>query len=185
MKRTDASGHSSNQYTEGNPSLGIPATVLGAEEMNQIQEELAKLVESAGLVVDQTGASETQVTEAIKIIVEDGGTNNGQLSILDGQSASDVTPLAALDKTKTKSAKMIIDIFRRDDSQSKNELFELAAIYDPEGDAWSLSFTSMGDDAGVSFSITALGQLQYASTTFGGLNYSGTLRVSHVKKLAI
>ena len=65
LKRTDADGHDSNRYTEGNPSLGVPATVVGAEEMNNIQEEIATTVEGAGLTVDQTGSSEGQLLQAI------------------------------------------------------------------------------------------------------------------------
>ena len=185
MKRTTADGHSSNTYTEGNPSLGVPATVVGAIEMNNIQEELALLVEASGLTVDQTGATLNQVTHAIGILQEQGGTINASQSVADAQAvAADVTALI-FDKTKTKSAKMLIDIHRRDDGQSSNELFEAAAIYDPEGDAWSLSFTSQGDDAGVVLSITGTGQIQYVSDSYGGANYAGTLRVSHVKKLAL
>ena len=40
---------------------------------------------------------------------------------------------------------------------------------------WVMSQTSQGDNAGVSFSITAMGQIQYLSTNLTGTNYSGKI----------
>lgn len=186
MKRIASDGHDNNTFTEGNPSLGVPATVVSAIWANNVQEELALLVEGAGLTVDQTGATLNQVLTAIGILQESGGTTNASMAIVDAQAAAaDVTAIPAFDKTKVKSAKMLVDVSRRDDGQNSNELFELSAIYDPEADTWSLNFTSQGDDAGVVFSITGAGQVQYVSDSYAGANYAGTLRVSHVKKLAL
>lgn len=185
MKRTDASGHALNLYSVGNPSLGVLPTVVGAEEMNNIQEELALLVEEAGLTVDQTGATLNQVQAAIKILIEAGGTVNGKMTLANNQTVTDVTVISAFDKTAVKSAKILVDLFRRDDVKSANQIYELYAVYDPEGDAWSLSYTAKGDDAEVTFSITSAGQIQYASTNFAGGNYSGDLRASHVQRLAL
>ena len=186
MKRTTADGHDSNSYTSGNPSLGIPATVVGADEMQNLQEEIALTVEEAGLTVDQTGVTKNQLQQAIKILIEGGGTTEAGMTLADNQAAAtDVTAIPAFDKTKTKSVSMLVDLFRRNDSKSANELYELCAIYDPEGDAWSLSFTSKGDDAAVVFSITSAGQIQYTSDAYAGTGYTGKLRVSHVKKISI
>lgn len=41
-----------NQFTEGNPASGIPATVLTAEFMNMIQAELVALAEGLGMTLD-------------------------------------------------------------------------------------------------------------------------------------
>lgn len=186
MLRTKAEANDNNMYSEGNPSLGIPATVVGALEMNNIQEEIALTVEEAGLTVDQTGATLNQLQQAIKILVDNGGSVNTSMSIVDNQSsAADVTALPVLDKTIVKSAKIYVDVFRRDDTQSANELYEIAAIYDPENDTWNLASVSQGDDAGITFSITTAGQLQYISSSYGGANYAGTFRISHIKKILL
>jgi len=185
MRRTVADGNVSNRYDSGNPSLGQAATVVSATACNLWQEEICNVIEGVGDTLDATGAQEDQLYIAIQKLLESGGTVNASMAIADAQAASDVTAIPAFDKLLTKSAKMLVDIHRRDDGQSSNELYELAAIYDPEGDAWSLTFTSQGDDAGVVFSITSAGQIQYVSDSYGGANYAGTLRVSHVKKLAL
>lgn len=44
MHRTDADGHSSNLFTDGNPSSGVEATVLDAAFMNAVQEELINAI---------------------------------------------------------------------------------------------------------------------------------------------
>lgn len=66
MKRIDNSTATvDNLFTEGNPSTATPATVLAAQWLNVIQEELANVVEAAGLTLDQTGADDTQLLQAI------------------------------------------------------------------------------------------------------------------------
>lgn len=55
MKRIDSFGSTpSNEWTEGNPATGTPATVVSADFMNIVQEELAYIVESAAISLDQT-----------------------------------------------------------------------------------------------------------------------------------
>jgi len=186
MRRTAAEGNDSGRYTEGNPSLGIPATVVGAIEMNNIQEEIVNVILDAGITLDATGSTEDQLLSALKEIMARGGTETA-MDLLDNQSsAQDVTAIPAFDKTEIKSAKVMVDVFRRDDGQHANELFELAAIYDPEDDDWNLFFTSQGqEDAGVVFSITAAGQIQYTSTSYAGTNYSGVLRATNLRKSRI
>lgn len=72
MKRIDAYGATlDNKFTSGNPVGGVPATRLSADFMNIIQEEIAGVVEAAGLTLDQgtsyeSGHDTTQLLEAIK-----------------------------------------------------------------------------------------------------------------------
>lgn len=50
MHRIDAAGYAAgNLFTDGNPSTGTPATVVDAAWLNDIQENLAQLVEVAGV----------------------------------------------------------------------------------------------------------------------------------------
>jgi hypothetical protein len=41
------------QFTEGSPTGGVPATVVSADWLNSIQEEIANVVESAGLTLEK------------------------------------------------------------------------------------------------------------------------------------
>lgn len=48
--KTDAPGATvNNEYTEGDPGTGVPATQVAADHLNMIQRELVALVEAAGL----------------------------------------------------------------------------------------------------------------------------------------
>jgi len=50
MKRTTAPGATvDNKYTDGDPSLGIIATDVRAEELNHIQEEISQVIEGFGV----------------------------------------------------------------------------------------------------------------------------------------
>ena len=185
MKRTDATGHASNLYTEGNPASGIPATVVGAEEMNNIQEELCNVVEAAGITLD--GEVFTQLLQGLNVLIAQGGggvstpnSPNKKLNILDNQS----TPvnLSGLVLDPAKYACVIIEyhVARRDDAKSAIEIGTLKIVYDPEGATYELfqeSTTPDGQtqDVGVTFDLTG-GQLRYASTNYGGANYTGFIR---------
>lgn len=67
MKRTDAPGHVANRYVGGNPLLGIAGTVIGPQELNNVQEELATFVEAMGLTLDPLDFS--QLRQAVRLFV--------------------------------------------------------------------------------------------------------------------
>lgn len=66
MYKTDAPNHSGNQYTNGDPGLGILPTQIADEHMNAIQNELSNAVEGAGLSLNKVDS--TQLFQAIGII---------------------------------------------------------------------------------------------------------------------
>lgn len=68
MHRIDAAGFSvGNLFTDGNPSTGTPATVVDAAWLNDLQENVAQLVEAAGIVL-----SKGDYTQLLKAIVTKG-----------------------------------------------------------------------------------------------------------------
>ncbi len=92
--RTDAPGATAgNLYTEGNPSLGIPATVVSADAMNFLQEELVTLVEYAGIALDKN--NNTQVRQAILSIAGDGTIDTTGYDRLTDSSATALDTLFA------------------------------------------------------------------------------------------
>lgn len=58
-----ATADSNDEFTEGNPITGTPATVLAAAFLNTIQRELAAVVEGAGLALDPN--DDTQLLQAL------------------------------------------------------------------------------------------------------------------------
>lgn len=196
MKRTNAEGHDSNLYTAGNPALNIPATVVGAEELNQIQEELCNVVEAAGLTVDQTGANDEQVIEGLNIIVANGGggtttpsSPNKKLNLLDNQTTyQNLTDILFSNLTEY-SVFINYHVQRLDDSVNAYETGVLICHYDEVAAVWELSQETYTPAAqtqavGVTFNLTTGGQLQYKTTNYGGTNYDGKLRASIKKVLA-
>lgn len=55
-----------HKFTEGNPVTGVPATVVSAKFLNDIQEEMCNFVESAGLDLDAD--DQTQFEQAARIL---------------------------------------------------------------------------------------------------------------------
>ena len=68
MDRIDTVGATAeSQFTVGNPIAGVPATVLGDVYLNDVQEELLAVIESAGLT--PTRGVQTQILEAVLALV--------------------------------------------------------------------------------------------------------------------
>lgn len=103
----DASDPAKPIYTEGNPGTGTPATIVRAAALNQIQEELAYLVEQGGGTL--SAADTTQVYTKIAAMIaagagnyvaKAGGTMTGALNMsgapinesVGGDIASSATP---------------------------------------------------------------------------------------------
>lgn len=63
MERTTASGNVSNRFVDGDPSLGIMGTVVDADWLNSVQEELANAIEGMGGVLDPL--NEHQLKDAL------------------------------------------------------------------------------------------------------------------------
>lgn len=182
MRRTEALGNDSNQYTEGNPTTGVPATVLGAIEMNNIQEEICNVIEEAGITVDQTGVTFNQMKDAILTLIGNGGTQSS-VAIANNSGPLDVTGLV-FNSANIAAARVLFHLERRTDSQSVTEHGEFHIAYDNENNSWSIVTVSHGDDAEVSFTITAAGQVQYTSNDLTGTTYSGTIRFTNIITVA-
>lgn len=93
MKRIDAFGATgSNQFTSGDPVAGIPATRVSADYMNVIQEEVAHVIEYAGITIDQATSFEsgndiTQLRQAIQALISaSGGVPVGSIQAYAGES---------------------------------------------------------------------------------------------------
>lgn len=68
MHRIDGAGATTDHlFTEGDPSTGIPATTVTGSWLNAVQEEIAHVIEAAGLTLDK--ANNGQLALAIAAIV--------------------------------------------------------------------------------------------------------------------
>lgn len=195
MKRTDADGATvNNLFTEGNPSLGVPATTVDSSWLNTIQEEVALFIESQGITLDQTGADVTQLQQALNGFIGGGGVSIADFTVDNNiGTPTDVTNFTFSSAT-VKAVRVLFDIARRTDTQNLVETGEIYLSFDDESNQWRISLDSKFDDAGVAFSVTTtdqggpgpyVAQVQYVSSDLTGAGYSGTLKMKNVTTVAI
>lgn len=67
----DKFGAGKNGFTRGNPQAGTPATELDDDYFDMIQEEMAAIVEGAGIVPDK--AKRNQVFESLMKLFDGSG----------------------------------------------------------------------------------------------------------------
>lgn len=180
MKRTDSAGSTiDNKYTNGDPNLAIPATVVDASWLNAVQEEIALLIEAAGLTLNP--ADDTQLQQALAILLGTGGSQT-DFAIANATGPADVTGLV-FDKATVKAVRVLFDLHRETSTQDFDEIGELWLTHDSVTDTWRIAWTSHNEDAGVIFTITGTGQVQYTSSNLSGGSYAGTLRFLDVKTI--
>lgn len=75
MHRIDADGNISGQFTDGNPAIGQRATQVDAAYLNALQEELAYVIEQAGIVLDKEDT--TQLRQALVLLITAMGGGGG------------------------------------------------------------------------------------------------------------
>ncbi|HEY1035534.1 MAG TPA: tail fiber domain-containing protein [Pseudoxanthomonas sp.] len=76
MHRIDGAGATiDNKFTEGNPTTGIQATVVTADWANAVQEEIANVIEGAGVVLNK--AQNNQLALAISSMIAAAGGGGG------------------------------------------------------------------------------------------------------------
>ena len=193
MHKIDSDGATlSNEFTEGNPLLSIPATVVSANWLNAVQRELVYVIEQAGLTLNTSGSDTgQQLYAAIQIMIAGGGAATPLIQALVNNQASpaDVVGFPQMDVTQVRSFEFTYHILRRTDSSNVQEHGTLAAIWNPETLAWTISGQSYFDDAGTDFVMTLvsgnLWKLQYTTDNIAGASYAGNLRIIDRKVIKV
>lgn len=185
MHRIDAPGFApGNLFTEGNPSLSIPATEVSDDWLNDVQEELSLFIESRGITLVK--GLQTQLRDAILDAIGAGGSNIKIDPLLNNTSDQVVTGLI-FDKLSVKAAMIYVDVHRETDSSNVQEMAILMATHDSKDDLWKLSTILSGhDDSGATFNIvTGTGQIRVTTNDLTGASYAAQLRVSGVTRFAL
>ena len=184
MKRTNAFGATSDgKFFDGDPSLGIPATRLEETWLNNMQEEVVKVIEATGEELD--GEDTEQLYNAILSLIASRGE---PLTFTLNNDVSNVNLTGLYFSQDTyKSVELYFDIQRKSSSQSA--LHEVGRLYLTQ-DTSSAGFEtwldptliSFRDDAGLTFNMSSNGFLQYTTNDFG-TNHVGTLKVTDLVTL--
>lgn len=184
MFRIDSEGATlDNKYTEGDPSLGVPATVVSADWLNAVQEEMSGFIEYNGLALNK--ASNAQLKDALLAFFLTGGRAAPLEQVLaNTQGATDVAGFT-IDSATTKCKICLYDIERKSDSASKQESGILFVTRNTRDDSWRISTLSLfDDDSGVTLSVAntsaTVGQLQYATDTLAGGSYEGEMKITSI-----
>lgn len=194
MHRTESDGNVGNLYSNGNPSLSQIATIVDDTSLNSFQEEIATVVEGAGLTLLTPGTDTfDQLLIAIGIIIQNGGTQIQQ-TIDNNSGPLDIGAAGELefDDSVVDAIVMKYHIKRRTDSQSVREVGELKVVYNNESSSWEApEWNSEFDDSDVTFSTSLVSggpnngflKLQYTSGDLTGTTYSGNMTITDVKVL--
>lgn len=192
MFRIDSSGATvDNRFTEGDPALSIPATVVSADWLNHVQEEIAKTIEEMGLTLDK-GNENQHYSALLELALRGGrkavfrGTLANNTSNADLEDSNNSNALFTVDKTIQNNVIALIDIERKTDTQIVKEFGLLFIPYNSKDDAFDdPRVLTMGDDAGVIFSLTAGAtldefDLQYSTGDLTGTSYVGRVDITSI-----
>jgi hypothetical protein len=75
-------------FTNGNPGTGTPATVVDADFLNMVQEELRAIVVAGGLTPSKTTLTQVRDALALLYLAKAGGTLTGALGLTAGSASA-------------------------------------------------------------------------------------------------
>ena len=184
MFRIDSEGATAgNRFTEGDPGLSIPATVVSDEILNSFQEEIIKPIEEMGIALSK--ANEGQLYEALIELALRGGRKTPISHILANNTGpASVTGMAVLNKSLFVGRVSFYYIERKTATKSVHEMGILTERYNSKDDNWDQSAMSLFDESGVVFSIddadTDAAVLQVTTDDLTGANYVGSLKMTQI-----
>jgi hypothetical protein len=191
MHRIDSDGATvNNQFTEGSAVLSIPATVVSAAIANAWQEEIATVIEGAGITL-LTSLTDTwdQLDAAIKKLIQTGGNVAALAATIANNQASlaDVANFPQQDVTIVKALEVLYRLLRRTDSGYLIETGRLYLTWNPETTDWEVTKAAYHGDSEVDFSMTLVAgnvwKLQYQSSDLVGASYAGTMNFTDIKEV--
>lgn len=193
MHKIDSDGATVTfEFTEGNPTLSVPATVVSAAWLNAVQHELVKVIEMLGFTLNTSGSDAgDQVYTALLELAKRGGRPAPVVqTVANNQaSAADVTSFPQFDTTVVKAVEFLFDIFRRTDTSYVKQTGRCYLTWDSEASAWEIAPQFVHDDAGVEFVMTLVSgttwKLQYKSDNITGASYAGSLRITDIVNIRL
>lgn len=195
MFRIDSAGATpGNRFTEGDPGLSIPATVVSDEFLNNVQEEIILPIEKMGIALDKL--DEGQLWQAFLEFQLRGGrekpfrdaipNNSNNVDLEDSNNAD---ALLTIDRTIHRSIFLDFDVERKTDAGLVKEFGTIILSYDSKNDVFlTPKVMSSGDDAGLTFKLIQIGvtdvfKLAYDSDDLAGGTYIGTIDITNIRQI--
>lgn len=160
-------------FTEGDPQQAIPATVVSQDWLNDVQENIAYVIEQAGIALVK--GTWTQLRTAITHMIQN--VQEAIQTIANNTTNGNVTAALFVGTTHP-SFKIEFDLYRKTDTPTElRSSGVLKGLYKPVLASWTLILESeSGDELDVEFNITSGGQVRYTSSNLAGANYVGQMR---------
>ena len=183
MFRIDSDGATpGNLFTEGDPQTALAATVVSADWLNEVQEEIIEVVEEVGIALVK--GERTQLNSAILEYFLRGGRKTPITQVI----ANDTGPADVVGFLMNKSTSVakvaFYNVERKTDTQVVNEVGALFLSYDSKNNQWLQEALTVLSDSGVVFSIdnadTDAAQLKYTSDDLTGASYVGNLKITGI-----
>lgn len=188
MFRIDSEGATvDNKFTEGDPQLGVPATVVSADWLNSVQEEMSQFIEYVGIALNKVDDNQLQAA-LLEFFLRGGMASPLSQALANNTGPADVTGFT-YDKTLVKCKIALFTIERKTDTQNVQESGILFVTYDSADDVWRPNYLSVDGDADVVFSSVVdlatdpggdLSKLQYTTHDLTGASYTGELRMTSI-----
>lgn len=192
MFRIDSAGATvDNRFTEGDPALSIPATVVSDEWLNSVQEEIITPISEMGLTLAK--ANEGQLWQSMLALFLNGGrksvfrhelannTNDDEV-----QDSNDSDSPLSIDRTIHKLKVMFFDIERKTSTGLNKEFGLLFLSYDSKNNTFlDPKVLSLNGDAGTIFKLAQEGttdefRLNVDTDELTGTSYEGALDITSI-----
>lgn len=172
----------SGRFTEGSVTLGDPATVVTADLMNALQEEVIKTIEEMDITLVK--GDEDQHWKALLELALRGGRKTPVSHTLANNTGPSNVADFDLNKTVALCKISFYYIERKTATQSVQEAGILICRYNSKDDNWEQESMSLFDDAGTVFSIddtdTDASILQTTTDSLTGASYVGTMKMTSI-----
>lgn len=190
MFRIDSEGATlDNKFTEGDPSLGVPATVVSADWLNSVQEEMANFIEYNGIVLSKPSTAQLQAS-MLEFFLRGGRQSPITQSLINNQAVEADVAGFTFDSTLVKTKICLYDIERKTGSANKQESGILFITRDTADNLWRISKISLfDDDVGVilstAISAGTVSKLQYVTDNLAGSAYDGQLKITSIFEIRV
>lgn len=124
---------------------------------------------------ENTTAWAEAVTEVLNFLVSPGDLVNITASINNNVSSPTNVTGCVFSSVQTRAANVTYQVVRSVTGTDISETGTLLLHFDPSL-GWSLTRSYTGGNAGVDFSVTPTGQVQYTSTDLVGTSYEGLMK---------
>ncbi len=137
--------------------------------------------ETGGTWGEDTAAWMDAITDKVNSISSNYDILPSTASLTNNQSSAANISGLSFNTSLIRSAEIDITVRRTAVGVELSEMFKILVVYESTAAAWLLSEESVGDASGITFSITAAGQIQYVSTDISSSSCTAKFRARVVE----